>query len=71
MRDVDRLGGGRPGVDGEGGLTVAAVASVAAAASASSKVFVGVVLRSQVGWGVSDIVLACSVVLLSSSGCVT
>ena len=74
VRNADGLGGGHMGVDGEGGLAVvtaaAAVASVTAAASALSKVSVGVVSRSQVGWEVNDVVLACSVALLSSSGCV-
>ena len=67
------------GVGGDDGVAAvaaavaaaAAVASVAAAFSASSKVSVGSVSRSQVGWEVGDIVLACTVVLLSSSGCVT
>ena len=75
VRDADRLWSRCSGVDGEDGPAVvaaaAAVTSVAAAASASSKVLVGAVSRSQVGWEVGDIVLACTVVLLSSSGCVT
>ena len=74
-RNADGLGGGCLGVDGEDGLAfvtaAAAVASVTAVASALSKVSVGAVSRSQVGWEVDDVVLACSVVLLSSSGCVT
>ena len=72
---MDGLGGGHPGVNGEDGFAfvaaAAAVASAAAAALALSKVSVGAVSRSQVGWEVGDIVLACIVVLLSSSGCVT
>ena len=61
------------GVDGEGGpAIVAVIATVAAAASSTlSKVLWGSALRSQVGWGVNDIVLACSVTFLSSRGCVT
>jgi len=73
VRNVDGFGGRCSSVDGEDGfvtVAAAAVASVAAAASALSKVSVGSLSRSQVGWGVSAIVLACSVVLLSSSGCV-
>ena len=72
VRDADRFRGGSLGVNGEGSVTAAAaaVASVAAATSLLSKVFVGAVSRSQVGWEVSDAVLACSVVLLSSSGCI-
>ncbi len=74
VRDVDRLWGCCSGVDGEDGLAVvaaaAAVASVAAA-SASSKVLVWAASRSQVGWEVGDVILACAVVLLSSSGCIT
>ena len=75
VRDVDRLWCRCLGVDGDDGVAVvaaaAAVTSVAAAFSALSKVSVGAVPRSQVGWEVGDIILACTVVLLSSSGCVT
>src|SRR6267154_5152844 len=75
VRNADGLGGGRSSVGGEDGLAVvaaaAAVASVAAVASALSKVLVGLLLSSQVGWEVSDTVLACSAVLLSSSRCIT
>ncbi len=74
VRNVDGLGSGGSGVDGEDGFAVvaaaAAVTSVTAAASVLSKVSVGLLSRSQVGWEVNDIVLACSVTLLSSSGCV-
>ncbi len=77
MRNVDGLRSGGTGVDGEDCFTVVAaaaavtsVASVAAAASALSKVSVGSLSRSQVGWEVNDVVLACSAILLSSSGCV-
>ncbi len=77
MRCLDRLRDGGVGVDGEGSLaafTVAAAAAVtasaAAVASASSKVFLGSLSRSQVGWGVSDVILACSTTLLSSSRCI-
>ena len=72
---ADGLGGGSTGVNSEDGFAVltvaAAVASVAAAASALLKVSVGSLSRSQIGWEVNDVVLACSVVLLSSSGCIT
>ena len=74
VRDADRLWCCCSGVSGDNGVAAvaaAAVASVAAAFSAWSKVSVGATLRSQVGWVVGDIVLACTVVLLSSSGCVT
>jgi len=67
---VDGLRGRGVGVGGEGSPAVFTVAaSAAAVASALSKVFLGLLLRSQVGWGVDDIVLACSVILLSSRGC--
>ena len=61
------------GVDGENGLAAdtAVVTSAAAVASTSSKVLQGSLSRSQTGWVVDDIVLACPIVLLSSSGCVT
>ena len=73
VRYADGLGGGSVGVDGKDGFAVlaAAVASVTATASALSNVFVGSLSRSQVGWEVDDIVLACSIILLSSSRCVT
>jgi len=75
VRNMDGLRSGRLSVDGEDGLAVVtaavAVASAAAVALALLKVLVGSLSRSQVGWEVSDTVLACSVVLLSSSGCVT
>ncbi len=74
VRSMDGLGGGSLSVDGDDGFAAAAaaaaVASVAAAASAFLKVSVGSLSRSQVGWEVSDVILACSAVLLSSSGCV-
>ena len=76
VRNADGFRGGGTGVDGEDGFAVvaaaaaaAAVTSVTATASALLKVLVGSLLRSQVGWEVNDIILACSVVLLSSSGC--
>ncbi len=71
VRSADGFRCGSPGVDGDGGFTTgaAAVTSVAAAASTLSKVSVGAFLRSQVGWE-NDVVLACSVILLSSSGCI-
>src|SRR6266851_8548934 len=72
-RYADGFGGGSVGVDGEGGPAVLAVAAAAAAAVTSSvllKVFWGSVLRSQVGWGRNDTVLACFVIFLSSRGCV-
>ncbi len=71
VRDADRFRGGSLGVNGEGSVAAAAAAvtSVTATASALLKVLVGSLLRSQVGWEVNDIILACSVVLLSSSGC--
>src|SRR6266851_551042 len=76
VRSADRFWCCCSGVDGDDGVAAvvaaaAAVASVAAAFSTCSKVFVGATSRSQVGWEVGDIVLACTVVLLSSSGCVT
>src|SRR6266851_2220841 len=70
VRYADGLGGCSVGVNGEDSLavfTVVAVASAAAAALASSKVLLGSLSRSQVGWGRKDIVLACSVTLLSFS----
>ena len=74
VRNVDGLGSGGSGVNGDDSFAVvtaaAVVASVAATASALLKVSVGSLLRSQVGWEVSDIVLACSAILLSSSGCI-
>ncbi len=76
VRSADRFRCRCPGIDGDGGVAAvvaaaAAAASVAVALSTCSKVLVGATSRSQVGWEVGDIVLACTVVLLSSSGCVT
>jgi len=74
VRYANGLRGGSTGVDSEDGFAVlavvAAAASVAATASALSKVSVGSLLRSQVGWVVNNVVLACSAILLSSRGCV-
>ncbi len=74
VRNMDGLRSGRLSVDGEDGLAVVtaavAVASAAAVALALLKVLVGSLSRSQVGWEVSDTVLACPAVLLSSSRCV-
>src|SRR5216683_2363016 len=74
VRSADGFQCHSPGVDGDDSVAAvvaaAAAASVAAAFSTCSKVFVGATSRSQVGWEVGDIVLACTVVLLSSSGCV-
>jgi len=70
VRYLDGFGSGGTGVDGEDGPAVFTVIAAAAVASVLLKVLWGLLLRSQVGWGVNDVVLACSVALLSSSECV-
>ena len=70
MRYTDGFRGGSVGVDGEGSLAIlTAVTNTAAASSALLKVLWGSASRSQVSWGVSDLVLTCSAALLSFRGC--